>query len=50
MKAAQIKSYGGKEALSTLNDVPRPVVGNGQVLIEVYAAAANPFDWKVREG
>lgn len=32
------------------NDVPKPVAGEGQVLVEVYAASINPFDWKVLEG
>jgi NADPH:quinone reductase-like Zn-dependent oxidoreductase len=50
MKAAQINSYGGKEVLKTVTDAPKPQVGTGQVLIEVYAAAVNPFDRKLREG
>lgn len=50
MKAAQINSYGGKEVLKTVEDAPKPKAGSGQVLVEVRAAAANPFDWKVREG
>ena len=50
MKAAQIKSYGGEAVLYTVTDAPKPKAGSGQVLVEVYAAAANPFDYKVREG
>jgi alcohol dehydrogenase len=50
MKAAQINSYGGKDVLKTVNDAPKPKAGAGQVLVEVHAAAVNPFDWKVREG
>jgi alcohol dehydrogenase len=50
MKAAQINSYGGKEVLKTVNDAPKPKAEAGQVLVEVRAAAVNPFDWKVREG
>jgi alcohol dehydrogenase len=50
MKAAQINSYGGKEVVETVADAPRPPAGAGQVLVEVRAAAVNPFDFKVREG
>lgn len=50
MRAAQINSYGGKEVLKTVKDAPRPKVEPAQVLVKVYAAAVNPFDWKVREG
>ncbi len=50
MKAVQINSYGGVDVLEVNNDVSKPVAGEGQVLVEVYAASINPFDWKVREG
>lgn len=50
MRAAQINSYGGAEVLKTVTDAPKPSPAPGQVLVEVYAAAVNPFDWKVREG
>ncbi len=50
MKAAQINDYGGKEVLKITNDAPKPSADPGQVLIEVHAAAVNPFDYKVREG
>jgi alcohol dehydrogenase len=50
MKAAQINSYGGKEVLKLTTDAPEPKIAEGQVLVEVHAAAVNPFDWKVREG
>src|SRR4051812_7465151 len=49
MKAAQIKDYGGQEVVA-VNEAPKPSAGPSQVLVEVHAAAANPFDWKVREG
>lgn len=50
MKAAQINDYGDPEVLRTVGDVPEPAAGKGQVLVEVHAAAANPWDWKVRQG
>ena len=50
MKAAQINGYGGKDVLAITSDAPKPTAGPGQVLVEVYAAGINPFDWKVREG
>jgi len=50
MKAAQISTYGGKDALQATDKAPKPSAGSGQVLVEVRAAGVNPFDWKVREG
>lgn len=50
MKAAQINKFGGKNVLKTVADAPKPAPGPGQVLVEVYAAAVNPFDISVREG
>jgi len=50
MKAAQLSSYGGKDALVVNIDVDKPVINENQVLVEVYSASANPFDYKLREG
>jgi len=49
MKAVQINSYGGPEVLE-INEASNPVVGEGQVLVEVYAAGINPIDYKIRAG
>ena len=50
MKAAQLTKYGDQDALRVVQDAPRPVANSDQVLVEVYAASVNPFDWKVRQG
>ncbi len=49
MKAAQINEYGGP-AVITINEVDKPTLGDGQVLVEVHAASLNPFDTTVRAG
>lgn len=50
MKAAQIIGYGGPEVMRVNDNVDRPLPAEGQVLVEVRAAAVNPFDVKVRDG
>ena len=50
MKALQIRQYGGKDVLELNQNAPKPVAGDGQVLIEVHAASLNPVDWKIRAG
>jgi NADPH:quinone reductase-like Zn-dependent oxidoreductase len=49
MKAVRIHKCGGPEVLQ-YEDVPRPQLGNGEVLIRVHAAGVNPVDRKVRSG
>lgn len=49
MKAAQLIEYGEKDAIK-INEVDKPVPGEGQVLVEVYASSVNPFDYKVQNG
>jgi len=49
MKAVRIHGNGGPEVL-VYEDVPRPVPGEGQVLVRVEAAGVNPIDASVREG
>jgi NADPH:quinone reductase-like Zn-dependent oxidoreductase len=49
MKAVRIHKCGGPGVLR-YEDVPRPQLGSGEVLIRVYAAGVNPVDWKVRSG
>src|ERR1700752_3767382 len=49
MKAVRTYAYGGPEVL-TLEDVPDPVPGEAEVLIDVAASGVNPVDWKILEG
>jgi NADPH:quinone reductase-like Zn-dependent oxidoreductase len=49
MKAVRIYQYGGPEVL-TLEDIPQPTPGPGQVLVRIRAAGVNPADWKIRAG
>jgi NADPH:quinone reductase-like Zn-dependent oxidoreductase len=49
MKAAFIEQYGGPEVLR-YGDLPDPVAGPGEVVVDVFAASVNGADWKVRVG
>ncbi len=49
MKAAVIDAFGPSGNLE-VRDIPIPVIGPDQVLVEVHAAGVNPIDWKIREG
>jgi NADPH:quinone reductase-like Zn-dependent oxidoreductase len=48
-KAVQFDKYGGVDVLQ-VREVPRPVPGPGQVLVQVKAAGINPGEAKIREG
>jgi NADPH:quinone reductase-like Zn-dependent oxidoreductase len=48
-KAVQFDSYGGVDVLQ-VRDVPRPVPGVGEVLVEVRAAGINPSEAVIRSG
>ncbi|RPI41581.1 MAG: NADP-dependent oxidoreductase, partial [Betaproteobacteria bacterium] len=49
MKAAYFMQHGGPEVMR-YGDVPDPVAGPGQVLVDIHAASVNGADWKVRIG
>jgi len=49
MRAAVIDQFGPSSGL-VVREVPKPIIGPGQILIEVHAASVNPIDWKIREG
>jgi len=47
MRALVTHQWGGPEELR-LEEVPRPVAGDGELLVRVAAAGINPVDWKTR--
>ncbi|WP_434563161.1 NADP-dependent oxidoreductase [Pseudomonas sp. Z4-20] len=49
MKAIRVAQYGQPEGL-TFEQMPSPVPGKNEVLIEVAASGVNPVDWKVLSG
>ncbi|MBI3558360.1 MAG: NADP-dependent oxidoreductase, partial [Deltaproteobacteria bacterium] len=49
MKALVMTGYGGNDVVE-LREVPKPVAGEDDVLIEVCAASVNPVDFKIRDG
>src|SRR5258708_33094105 len=49
IQAIRVNQYGGPEQLE-LEQIPRPVPQEGEVLVRVYAAGVNPIDWKIRSG
>jgi len=49
MKAAFFMKNGGPEVMQ-YGEVPDPVAGPGQILVDVHAASVNGADWKVRSG
>jgi len=48
-RAVQFDSYGGIDVLE-VRDVPRPIPGAGEVLVEVRAAGINPSEAVIRSG
>jgi NADPH:quinone reductase-like Zn-dependent oxidoreductase len=48
-RAVRFEHYGDVDVLQVV-DVPRPVPGPGEVLVEVRAAGINPGEAKIREG
>jgi NADPH:quinone reductase-like Zn-dependent oxidoreductase len=49
MKAVRFGEYGGLDVLH-VDEVPTPVPGPGQVLVQVKAAGINPGEAKIRDG
>jgi len=50
MKAIQINGYGDNSVVVLNEKATKPKVSAGKILVEVYSAAVNPVDWKIREG
>ena len=49
MKAAYFMEHGGPEVIQ-YGDLPDPIAGRGEVLVNVHAASVNGADWRVRQG
>ena len=49
MKAAYFMEHGGPEVFQ-YGDLPDPVAGRADVLVDVHAASVNGADWRVRQG
>jgi NADPH:quinone reductase-like Zn-dependent oxidoreductase len=49
VKAAFIDQFGGPDVIK-YGDLPDPVAGPGQVVVDVVAASINGADWRVRAG
>lgn len=49
MKALLVREWGGFDA-GVIEEVERPEVCPGEILIRVRATSINPVDWKIREG
>ena len=49
MKAAILTGHGGPEKL-VYGDMPDPVAGPGDIVVDIHAASVNAADWKVRQG
>jgi NADPH:quinone reductase-like Zn-dependent oxidoreductase len=49
MKAAYFEQHGGPEVMK-YGDLPDPVAGAGEVVVDIHAASVNGADWKVRAG
>ncbi|MYW04195.1 NADP-dependent oxidoreductase [Streptomyces sp. SID3343] len=47
MRAVAVDEFGGAPKVV---DLPKPTPRGGELLVEVTAAAVNPFDWKVADG
>ena len=49
MKASYLDEQGGPEVLK-YGDLPDPIAGEGEVVVNIHSASINGADWKVRAG
>lgn len=49
MKTLRFHAFGGSGVLK-MEDLPRPELGEEELLVKVMAASVNPVDYKIREG
>jgi NADPH:quinone reductase-like Zn-dependent oxidoreductase len=49
MKAVYIERFGGPDVVK-YGDLPDPVAGRGEVVVDIVSASVNAADWKVRSG
>jgi NADPH:quinone reductase-like Zn-dependent oxidoreductase len=49
MRAVVVTEFGGPEVLR-VQEMPVPVPGDYDLLVEVYASSINPIDFKIRKG
>jgi len=49
MKAIRIHQYGDASTLK-LEEIPRLLIADDQILIRIHDAGVNPIDWKIRQG
>lgn len=50
MRAVVLERYGNEPEVLAWSEVPEPVPGPADVLVDVHAAGFNPFDCKLRKG
>src|ERR1700686_4475686 len=50
MRAFVLTGYGAISDNVRLMEIPEPVAGPGEVLIEIHAASLNPIDFKIVRG
>lgn len=49
MRAVVTRGHGGPKVLG-VEEVERPIVADGKLLVKAFAAGVNPLDWRLRRG